>query len=155
MNIHILIIKSIIGSQFPKALHHPSTWYPKLKKKMPHPCWRQVGELAKVIRGVGCSCALPAAGYLKFYVAIWLTISQSLSNITKKIINYSLGHSPPRNILCPTPRTHMVVHNSVTPVTGDPMPRSDLCGQQEQRWCINIRAGKTFTHIIIKTSKYT
>lgn len=71
---------------------------------MPHPCWRQVGELAKVIRGVGCSCALPAAGYLKFYVAIWLTISQSLSNITKKIINYSLGHSPPRNILCPTPK---------------------------------------------------
>ena len=38
---------------------------------------------------------------------------------------------------------HSSSQPSVTPVPGDPMPSSELCGCQEHKWCTDKHVGKT------------
>jgi hypothetical protein len=45
------------------------------------------------------------------------------------------------------PRTHIVAHNCVTPVTGDPSISSDLCSLQAVIRYTDIHACKTLTQI--------
>lgn len=49
------------------------------------------------------------------------------------------------------PSTHMVTDNLTTPVPGEPVPSSDLCGQWACKWCTYIHADKTRMHTKNKT----
>ena len=47
----------------------------------------------------------------------------------------------------PYPGSHGSSQPSITPVPGDLMLSSDLCGYQACMWCTDIHAGKTFTYM--------